>query len=303
MTRFFLDGSASPPRLRLDLNLMTLMELPDWTAAPKGSDDTVAARLRAEGFEGVQTADVARWRATGLRASSSGVVRVAAEAAPLIRAHKEAGADATTLHVGTGMESHFEARLVVEAVLGAARRFDHPVFVETHRGTLFQDIWRTLKLIEWFPELRFNADLSHWYTGLSMTYGDFAGKLDRMQPLFERVGYLHGRIGNQCCVQVPIGVGGRDEPHLSHFRLMWTRCFAGFLRHARPGDVVIFAPELLANVWTTPDGPIFMDYAQLERDESGAFVERSDRWEQALRLCAIARDCFAQAASSTAAAA
>jgi hypothetical protein len=302
MTRFVSGGSGAP-RLRLDLNLMTLLELPEWSAAPRGTDAAIAARLMAEGYQGVQTPEIGRWRAVGLKASSSGVVRIAAEADQLIRAQKEAGADATTLHVGTGMESHFEARQVVESVLEAATRSDHPVFVETHRGTLFQDIWRTLKLIEWFPELRFNADLSHWYTGLSMTYGDFAAKLERMQPLFERVGYLHGRIGNQCCVQVPVEVGGRDEPHLSDFRLMWTRSFAGFLRTARTGEVVIFAPELLANVWHSPNGPIYMDYAQLERDENGAFIERADRWDQALKLCAIARDCFATAAADAAAAA
>jgi hypothetical protein len=302
MTRFISSGSGAP-RLRLDLNLMTLLELPDWSAAPRGPDAVIAAQLKAEGYEGVQTGEIGRWRSAGLKVSTSGVVRVGAEADPLIRANREAGADATTLHVGTGMESHFEARLVVEAVLEAAERYDHPVFVETHRGTLFQDTWRTLKLIEWFPELRFNADLSHWYTGLSLTYGDFAGKLERMQPLFERIGYLHGRIGNQCSVQVPIGLGDRDEPHLSDFRLMWSRCFAGFLRTARAGEVVIFAPELLANVLRTPNGPIYMDYAQLERDASGAFVERSDRWDQALKLCAIARDCFAAAAAGSAAAA
>lgn len=296
MKRYVQSATAvGHPPLRVDLNLMTLLELPAWSAAPRGQPAEVAPLLREAGYDGVQTNEIGDWLTLGLQVTSSGVVRVPEEARPLIALQQALGSNGTTIHLGTGMESADAAARLCEAILEAQLAVDHPVFIETHRGTLTGDMWRTLQLIERFPELRFNADLSHWYTGLSMTYGDFAAKLEALAPLFERTGYVHGRIGNQCSVQVPIGIGDRDEPHLSDFRAMWTACFAGALSSLAPGGAIVFAPELLANVLHTPKGPIYMDYAQLEPNAEGEFVERSDRWDQALQLVAIARECYAAA--------
>ena len=50
------------------------------------------------------------------------------------------------------------------------------------------------ELTKRFPEIRFNADFSHYYCGQEMVYGDFEAKLDFMAPIFERVGFIHGRI-------------------------------------------------------------------------------------------------------------
>jgi hypothetical protein len=80
-----------------------------------------------------------------------------------------------------------------------------------------------------------------------MTYGDLHAKFDRLRPVFERVRFFHGRIGDSCNAQVPTGRPGEEPEHVGHFREMWTRCFQGFLAAAGPGDVVVFAP----NCWPT----------------------------------------------------
>ena len=56
-----------------------------------------------------------------------------------------------------------------------------------------------------------------------------------------------------------------------------------FLRNAGPGDVLIFAPELLAGTHY---------YARLFPDSSGKLVEESDRYTEAILYRDLARECF-----------
>ena len=162
---------------------------------------------------------------------------------------------------------------MVEAVLTASDKHRLPTFIETHRATITQDLWRTVQITKRFPEVRFNADFSHYYCGQELVYGEWQDKLAFMQPIFERTGFMHGRIASPGCMQVPIGDPSRRPVqahgvanYLEHFRDLWTRAMAGFLRWARPGDVLIFAPELLAGTYY---------YARLFPDSTGTLIEES----------------------------
>lgn len=189
------------------------------------------------------------------------------------------------------MESDAELDRFAGALLDATERHGHPLYLELHRATMTQDSRRTLDLVARFPALRFNADLSHWYTGHEMTYGDFEGKLDLLGPVFARVRFLHGRVGDSCSMQRAVGRPDGEPDYVRHFRDMWIRCFRAFLLEADPGDVVVFAPELLPAFLSTADGGTRLNYARLLPDGS----EETDRWSEALRLCVIAGECFATA--------
>jgi hypothetical protein len=78
--------------------------------------------------------------------------------------------------------------------------------------------------------------------------------------------------------------------YFADFRRMWTRAMRGFLDHAKAGDILIFAPELLAGTYY---------YARLFPDVHGKLVEEIGRYQQALLYQRIARDCFAQACGAT----
>jgi hypothetical protein len=170
---------------------------------------------------------------------------------------------------------------LIEAVLEASFRHRIPLYVETHRATLFQDLQRTVQFVERFPDLRFNGDFSHWYTGSEMVYGGFETKLAYIQPVIERVRFVHGRIGNPGCMQVTV-MPNDPSPYVAHFRMLWTQCFAAYLRDPAPQQPFLtFAAELLAP-------GIF--YA---RTFAGA--EESDRWQQSLLLAQIAKECFPDA--------
>lgn len=245
--------------------------------------------IREAGYDGVQFVEplshalVAEARRLYLGVCGSGranrpedVVRLASEAC-------EAGMECLTLHVGWGIEDNDQAARLIEAILDGSIRYEIPLYVETHRATIFQDMWRTVQFVHRFPQLRFNGDFSHWYTGSEMVYGGFEKKLEFIRPVLERTRFLHGRIGNPGCIQIDIGAGEAEQhPSIRHFRALWTAAFTGFLRdRSRKQEIMYFTPELL--------GPEIY-YARTFGDR-----EESERWKQSLVLARIARECYDEA--------
>lgn len=279
-------------RLRKDLQLGTLLALPPASRGWRARLDDQLQLLKAEGYEAVQAWDNGQdWAAiqqAGLQAS--GIARATRPEAldGLTRHHRDAGLLYTNLHLGTGFDSDAEMDALAGAVLEAQARHGHVLLVETHRATATQDIWRTLRWIERFPQLRFTADLSHWYTGHELTYGgEFAQRMAHLQPVFERVRAIHGRIGNSGCLQTPL-----DRPglYLDHYRALWTACCAGFLRHAEPGSELSFNAELLP----MHVGDLWLHYQQatLAPPDDPWRGEPCDRFADAEQLWRMIDRCF-----------
>jgi hypothetical protein len=288
------DGSDRAPRLKVYLNNGNLADLPEWSIWPSGLEGAEAvAKLKEDGFEGVQDGDPAACRAAGIGSAGSGRVDAPTDALELAKRLQDAGHEGGTCHVGTGFEDDAEMDVLVNAVVEASARTGFPLFIETHRATLTQDIWRTIQLVERIPEIRFNGDFSHYYTGHEMPYGDFHAKLTAMEPIFERIRFMHGRIGNTSCMQVDIGDGSSPAPQefghsnfLSDFRKMWTRAMRGLKRSAGPGDILIFATEILSPK---------IYYGRMFTGPDSQLREECDRYQQALAYARIARECWADA--------
>lgn len=286
------DGSQNPPRLAVYLNLGSLTDLPPWSQGPRGDPAEVMAAVKEAGFEGVQGGDADTARAAGLAIAGGARLNTPVDLPELeaaARAQKDRGCVAITIHAGWGMEDDAVIDALVEGVIDISSRVGVPIYIETHRATITQDIQRTVKLVERHGGVRFNADFSHWYTGLEMRYGGAETKMDFFAPVLERVGFMHGRIGNPGCMQVDVGDTLEDalsRSYVQHFAEMWTRSMAGFLRHAGPGDVLVFAPELLQPA-------IF--YARTFPDPDGQPREEGDRWQQCLLYAELARRCFEDA--------
>lgn len=283
------DGSGASPRLCCYMSELALDDM------PVPGEDALEA-IRAAGYDGLQLFNeidlerVEGCRQVGLAIAGSGRVNSPAEVDPLAASLVDAGMVAGTLHVGWGMEDDAEAHALIEAVLKASEARGIPLYVETHRATIFQDLWRSVQFARAYPALRFNGDFSHWYTGQEFVYGEFANKLAFIAPVLERVRFLHGRIGNPGCIQVDIGDGHDGESYVDHFRQLWTASMSGFRKRAAAGDFLVFSPELLASG---------IYYARMVRDAAGRLHEEGDRWQQSLVLCRIARECFAAAAGSS----
>ena len=293
MARYINDGSTREPRLLVYLNEDNLTDLRAYSAWPGLSGADRVQRLLADGFEGLQVTGADLPPAGSMPTCGCDRISTPDEADPVVARHAGRGDVGLTVHAGWGIEDDDDVFRLVEAILAASERNRIPVFVETHRSTITQDMWRTVRIVERFPELLLNGDFSHFYTGQEMVYGGMERKLAFMAPIFARTGFMHGRISSPGCMQVPVEdlqsrpVQAHGEiDYLEHYREMWTLAMEGFLRAAGPGDVLVFAPELLSGRYY---------YARLFPDAAGRLVEESDRYEQALLYQRIARACFAAA--------
>jgi hypothetical protein len=293
MKYYLNDNSTDTPKLQIYLNTGNLAGLPASSIWPGLSGSDAIDRLKADGYEGVQLTggDSDIGPSPDFPYCGQGRISTPDEADPVFAKHAANGEQCITLHVGWGMEDDDEVDRLVESVLSASDTHDLPAFIETHRATITQDMWRTVQLAKRWPDVRFNGDFSHYYCGQEMVYGDFAAKLDFMQPIFDRIGFMHGRIAAPGFMQAPIE-GPNTKPlmatggdYLADFKEICRRAMAGFQRNAGPGDVLIFAPELLVAGYY---------YARVFPDDSGQLIEESDRYAQALLYRDIARECYEQ---------
>lgn len=275
------------------INIGTLWSLPAWSSAPPDLTSQLIDLTHC-GVVALQLPRPELVAGGALPVIGQARVQHESHARRVAKEHRRLGCGATTLHVGTGFESDKEMDRLVESVIDASLDEDYPLFVETHRATITQDMKRTLDLVERLPAIRFNADLSHWYTGQEMTYGDLQAKFDALTPIFERVRYMHGRIGTPCCAQVGLTGPHDDRGFVDDFREMWRRCASGFLKTAQPGEILPFAPELLPHSMSFPGGSHYFYYART-LDLNSIETEETDRWEQAAFLWQIA-EASAQAA-------
>jgi hypothetical protein len=276
------DGSSKAPALRIDAAWMMLKDFPAYHSGPRGDAQTILAAVKAAGYTGVQGGDPKLVRAAGLRYTTLGRINQPGESLPFAKQALDEGADCATLHVGWGHETEDAAKALLDDVVNASAKTNLPLYIETHRATLFQDLYRTVQLLKVCPDVRINGDFSHFYTGQELRYGDLEEKWNYMQPIFDRVKFMHGRIGNSCSMQVDLG-DGTGHLFVDHFRSMWTRAFSAYKKTAQLGDYFIFCPELLSDEY---------NYARLFRTPSGELREECDRWEQAKVLCRIARECW-----------
>lgn len=293
--RYLNDGSGDAPKLRVFLNLDNLVDLPGDSIWAGGGNGQVLEQLAADGFEGVQLTNDGHPPRGPLAYCGLGRINQPGEALPLAEKHAARGDLCLTVHVGWGIEDDDEVFRLVEAILAASQRVPLPIFIETHRSTITQDMWRTVQITKRFPEVLFNGDFSHYYCGQEMVYGGLEKKIEFMKPIFDRIAFMHGRIASPGHMQVPIdddasrpaaAVGLVD--YFADFRTIWARAMRGFLDHAGAGDVLVFAPELLAGTYY---------YARLFPGPDGRAVEESDRYAQAILYAALARRLFGEVAA------
>ncbi len=238
------------------------------------------------GYEGLQGGDAELCSRYGLALLGSGLVTTPEEAAPLAAAWKAKGATVVTCIVGFGFESDREMDALAAALCQASVDSNVALLLETHRASISQDAWRTVQLAGRFPELCFNLDLSHWFTGQEMPYGDFDKRISLLEPVLSRTRFLHGRVGDRGCMQVALD--STAEHTVSLFRSVWKCAMLGFLDSGTVDQDLWFCPELLGTTF---------NYARQFRDDTGALREETDRWQQAQLLAKIARECFSEVAA------
>ena len=274
------EDTQNPPRLMLMQNGYGMSGLPrggtKWSFAEK------VRRIKDAGYEGFQLGTglaeepdklelLAKF---GLQFSMASIPKTAAEVRKDLEAVSRSGAKFLVVIAGHSYMSDEEIHtLVTESIRAAAELGVHLAW-ETHRAALTESPFRTLKLIEKVPPMRFCADLSHW--ALVQELEDFAKQasfwklpepdmLRMWAPLLDRTSNIQCRISNGDSIQVDVGDGSTKLGQ--QWMELWADIMRRWLRQARPGDVFPVAPEL---------GPPVYSIQDLQGREL------SDRWEQAL---------------------
>lgn len=286
------DGSSAPPRLVVYGNGWGLFELPKLPRErAKWTLDERLDKLVEEGFGGFQVdvSQAEQVRKRGLRFATSGRVNTPDDVDKLLKSAADVGADCVTLHAGWGDESDEQMDALVRKIIESSNWHRVPAYIETHRATICQDVWRTNELIDRIPEVRFNGDFSHFYCGQEMDYAHvrFDTTRETLRPIFQCTCFFHGRISDGQCMQAHV-----DDPNarnVQHFKWMWEQAMAEWLKRAKPGDILPFAPEL---------GPPSSGYSITYKDEKGTVIEISDRWQQTVLIKRMAETCFKAAQSA-----
>lgn len=163
-------------------------------------------------------------------------------------------------------------------------RYGVAAFIETHRGTITQDLLRTVDYVDRLDKIRLTIDLSHYVVAGEMH--TVSGEAERLfGRLLRRTGAIHARVSNGEQVQVDVGENG-EHPMLRHFERWWGEGMRQWRRAAEPGDALPFVVEL---------GP--PAYAITADEFAGRTAEIGDRWQQSLLLMRTARRLWAETAS------
>ena len=284
---FLSDGTPNAPRLQCGQSLWALERLP-MNAALGWTLDEKIEQMKAAGFEHlecwIQNDEAGRETAKKVRDSGLQLVfchrpMTVYDTMQGVESAAEFGAQFVMCQPATAYHDLMEVAGIVQAGSEKAAELNLSYFVETHRNNFTETIRQTHELISAVPEIAITADFSHF-----VVVGEFYGwrsenALERMRPIIERVGHVHGRISNGEQVQVDVGDSqerGEGTPAGLFFDL-WRECFAAWRKRANPGDVMPFTSELGPPRYaiTTPDGQ-----------------EISDRWQQSLVLRDIAQDAW-----------
>ncbi|WP_054024584.1 sugar phosphate isomerase/epimerase family protein [Bacillus sp. FJAT-28004] len=162
-------------------------------------------------------------------------------------------------------------------ILAVSEQAAIPNFIETHRGTVTQDLIRTAGYVDQIQGLELIIDLSHYVVAGEMN-GTSPIAESYFEKLLTRTATIHARVSNGEQVQIDVGPNG-EHPMVEHFKRWWLTGMRNWRNQAGPGDILPFVTEL---------GP--PHYAITWREDTEHELEFSDRWEQALLFKKIAEN-------------
>jgi len=240
-------------------------------------------RIAAAGFDGVGVslmradraeAVAAEVHARGWSFEAIGFVRDRADVARGIERAEALGAHHLNLQIMTRLDKVADAVALLADFEAEAARSSIPVFYETHRGRLTNDLLFVCRILDAMPTLRLTADLSHYPLVHEMPLPAPPADLERMSKVIAHAWAFHGRVCGSHQVQVSIEAP-QHQGWVDQFKSWWREGFASWIARSGPDAELTFMSEL---------GP--PHYAITD----GEGRELSDRWREAVMLKDIARE-------------
>jgi sugar phosphate isomerase/epimerase len=281
------DGGDRPPRLEIFQATWAMQNLPasgrPW-AAPE-----IVDRIRDAGFSGAlhwvadEDADfemVERLRLAGLFVGVGFPATEGGSARSLAAGARARGVSFLNAQMHDAFTADDRVVARIERLYEECDAIGMPLFIETHRGTVTQDLLRTVEYGRQVPRMRYTLDASHYVVAGEVTQPDRAPRFAKaLSEIIRRSSSIHARVSNGEQVQVDIGdgIGALVAPYVT----WWTAAYRGWLAEAAPGDFFPFVCEL---------GPAPYAITVPTGSSLPAGAELSDRFAQALVLKRIAEE-------------
>lgn len=175
-----------------------------------------------------------------------------------------------------------EAVQLLEGWQRLAEQINTPVFVETHRYRLTNDLLFTLDILKEMPNLKLLGDLSHYVVGHEIPLDESASKdIKHLQIIMSNCHAYHGRVASREQVQIPISFP-QHAPWVDAFYDLWKWGFTNWQQRAQPGDTLSFTCELGTHPYAITD-------------KNGHDI--TDRWEESLTLKSMAEGIWQEISS------
>ncbi|HWC76058.1 MAG TPA: sugar phosphate isomerase/epimerase, partial [Blastocatellia bacterium] len=245
------DGSNAPPRLVMVQAMWGMNAYPSKEA--EWSTEEKLARIKEAGFDaadiGVPRTPEEEQRWLTLASKHALVLGLQTSISKLedldtpLAVAKRMKSPYLDVHVGNYYVPEKEATELLSAMAARCGKERIAMMVQTHRGRVTQDLFRTIAYTKAIPGLRFCLDLSHYFVG-----GDVGGRLSPQadalfDELLKRAPMLDGRVSNGEQVQIDMGAAA-DNSYTKYFAELWKRAMVHWLKAAKPGDLFIFRVEL-----------------------------------------------------------
>lgn len=151
-----------------------------------------------------------------------------------------------------------------------------PLHFETHRNCITNDLFATLSMLDAIPEMRLAADLSHYMVDREFKLPLAPWERALISRCLARADSFQGRVASRQQIQLQIDFP-QHAKWVALFQEFWREGLADWRARNESGDLV-FLCEL---------GP--PEYAMTGADGR----ELSNRWEEALKIKAMAEDIWA----------
>lgn len=240
-------------------------------------------RIVAAGFDGVgvnlartaRAEATARWMAgEGLSWEAQALVRDADQlACYLDQAIALGAASHVNIQVANVAASVGEAIDLMASLLEVSRGCPIPIFYETHRGRLLNDLFWTVDILDALPDLTLTGDLSHYVTAHELDLPLAPHLAQRLDRVIARCGAFHLRIAGPNQIQLPV-----EAETSAAWRAMFESWWRAGMQAKTDGLTVLCELGPPPYAITDPTGR-----------------ELTDRWTEALALKAMSHRLFSEA--------